>query len=109
MSMVEIIHYLDENGSDLYQDWLDGLRDRIAKIAVIKRVARVEAGLLGDCKYLRDGIGELRVDVGAGYRVYYAQVGNQVILLTCGGDKKSQNRDIDRAVGFLKDWEKRNG
>lgn len=108
MAMYEIIHYLDENENDLYQDWLDGLRDRIAKIAVIKRVARVEAGLFGDCKSLRDGIGELRVDVGAGYRVYYAQVGNQVILLTSGGDKKSQSRDIDRAVGFLKDWEKRN-
>lgn len=109
MGMVEIIHYLDENDNDRYQDWLDGLRDRMAKIAVIKRVARVEAGLFGDCKVLRDGIGELRVDVGAGYRVYYAQLGNQVILLTCGGDKKSQSRDIDRAVGFLKDWEKRNG
>lgn len=86
MGVYEIIHYLDENGNDLYQDWLDGLRDRIAKIAVIRRV-----------------------DVGAGYRVYYAQVGTQVILLTSGGDKKSQSRDIDRAVGFLKDWEKRNG
>ena len=107
--MYEIIHYLDESESDLYQDWLDGLRDRTAKIAVIKRVARVEAGLFGDCKSLRDGISELRIDVGAGYRVYYALVGNQVILLTSGGDKKSQSRDIDRAVGFLRDWEKRNG
>lgn len=57
--MYEIIHYLDENENDLYQDWLDGLRDRIAKIPVIKRVARVETGLFGDCKSLRDGIGEL--------------------------------------------------
>lgn len=57
--MFEIIHYLDENENDLYQDWLDGLHDRIAKIAVIKRVARVETGLFGDCKSLRDGIGEL--------------------------------------------------
>ena len=107
--MYEIIHYLDESESDLYQDWLDGLRDRTAKIAVIKRVARVEAGLFGDCKSLRDGISELRIDVGAGYRVYYALVGNQVILLTSGGDKKSQSRDIDRAIRFLKDWERRNG
>ncbi len=59
MSMVEIIRYLDENGNDLYQDWLDGLPDRVAKIAVIKRVARVEAGLFEDCKYLRDGIGRI--------------------------------------------------
>ena len=107
--MHEIIHYLDENDNDLYQEWLEGLRDRVAKIAIIKRVARVEAGLFGDHKPLRDGISELRVDVGAGYRVYYAQVGNFVILLTCGGDKKSQSRDIERAIGLLKNWEKRNG
>ena len=50
--MYEIIHYLDESDNDLYQDWLDGLHDRIAKIAVIKRVARVEAGLFGDCRSL---------------------------------------------------------
>lgn len=107
--MYQIIHYLDGNERDLYQDWLDGLRDRVAKVAIIKRIARVEAGLLGDHKPLRDGIGELRIDVGAGYRVYYAQVGNMLILLTSGGDKKSQSRDIERAIGLLKDWEKRNG
>ncbi len=72
--MCEIINYLDENENDLYQDWLDGLRDRIPKIVVIKRVARVEVGLFGDCKFLRDVISELRIDVGAGCRVYYAQV-----------------------------------
>lgn len=107
--MHEIIHYLDEAENDLYQVWLDSLRDRVAKVAVIKRVARIELGLFGDCKSLRDGICELRIDVGAGYRVYYAHVGDRVILLTCGGDKKSQSRDIDRAVRLLKDWEKRNG
>ena len=107
--MHEIIHYLDESENDLYQDWLDGLRDRVAKVAIIKRVARVEVGLFGDHKPLREGIFELRIDVGGGYRVYYAQVGHQVILLTSGGGKKSQSRDIERAIGLLRDWEKRNG
>jgi len=107
--MYQIIHYLDENENDVYQVWLDSLRDRTAKIAVIKRVARVALGLFGDCKPLRDGISELRIDVGAGYRVYYAQLGNMVILLTSGGDKNSQSRDIDRAIRLLHDWEKRNG
>jgi len=107
--MHEIIHYLDEAENDLYQDWLDSLRDRVAKLAIIKRVARMEVGLFGDCKPLRDGVWELKVDVGAGYRVYYAHVGNMVIMLTSGGDKKSQSRDIERAVKLLKDWEKRNG
>jgi putative addiction module killer protein len=107
--MYEIIHYLDEAGNDPYQDWLDAMRDRVAKVAVIRRVARMEVGLFGDCKPLRDGVWELRVDVGAGYRVYYAHVGDRVILLIGGGDKKSQSRDIERSVKLLKDWEQRNG
>ncbi len=107
--MHEIIHYLDEAENDLYQDWLESLRDRVAKVAIIKRVARMEVGLFGDCKSLREGVWELKVGVGAGYRVYYAHVGNMVIMLTSGGDKKSQTRDIERAVKLLKDWEKRNG
>ena len=107
--MHQIVHYLDESGNDLYQAWLEGLRDRIAQLAVIRRVARVEVGLFGDHAFLRDGISELRIGVGAGYRVYYAQVGSMVILLTNGGDKKSQSRDIERAIRLLRDWEKRNG
>ncbi len=107
--MHEIIHYLDEAENDLYQSWLDSLRDRVAKVAIIRRIARMEAGLFGDCKPLREGVCELRIDVGAGYRVYYAHVGNRLILLTSGGDKKSQSRDIERAVKLLKNWEKRNG
>ena len=107
--MHEVIHYLDEAENDLYQSWLESLRDRVAKVAIIKRVARLEVWLFGDCKSLREGIWELKVDVGAGYRVYYAHVGNRVILLTSGGDKKSQSRDIERALNLLKDWEKRNG
>jgi putative addiction module killer protein len=107
--MYEIIHYLDEAGNDPYQDWLDAMRDRVAKVAVIRRVARMEVGLFGDCKPLRDGVWELRVDVGAGYRVYYAHVGDRVILLIGGGDKRSQSRDIERSVKLLKDWEQRNG
>jgi len=107
--MHQIVHYLDENGNDLFQSWLDGIRDRVAKVAVIKRVARIEVGLFGDHAFVRDGICELRIDVGAGYRVYYTHVGNMVILLTSGGDKKSQSRDIERAIRLLRDWEKRNG
>ncbi len=107
--MHQIIHYLDGNENDIFQAWLDSLRDRTAKIAVIRRVARLELGQFGDHKALRDGINELRIDVGAGYRVYYAHVGNMMILLTCAGDKGSQSRDIDRAIRLLRDWEKRNG
>ena len=64
--MHQIIHYVDESGNDLYQDWLDGIRDRVAKVAIIKRVARVEAGLVGDHEPVRNGIWDLKIDVGAG-------------------------------------------
>ncbi len=105
--MYTIIHYLDENERDIYQSWLNELLDRT--IALIRRVARLELGLFGDCKSLQGGVSELRIDVGAGYRIYYAQVGNQIILLTNGGDKKSQSRDIERAIYLLQNWRQRHG
>ena len=73
--MYEIQHYLTPgDGRDLYVDWLEKLRDTTAKIAVVRRVSRIELGNFGDHKFCRDGIWELRIDVGAGYRVYYAIV-----------------------------------
>ena len=92
--MYEIHHYLtlgDER--DLYVDWLERLRDTTAKISVVRRVTRIEQGNFGDHKFCRDGVWELRIDVGAGYRVYYAVAGKQVVLLLCGGDKRTQDAD----------------
>lgn len=107
--MIQIVHYVDEAGRDLYQSWLDSLRNRVARLAIIRRVARLEAGLFGDCKSLREGVWELRIEAGAGYRVYYGHVGNQVVLLLCGSDKRSQRREIERAVSLLKKWRRRSG
>ncbi|MYN39166.1 type II toxin-antitoxin system RelE/ParE family toxin [Duganella sp. FT109W] len=106
--MYQIIHYLDSHGRDHYQEWLDTLRDRQAKVAILRRVARLEAELPGDHKPLRDGIQELRIDVGSGYRVYYAFIGSNVVLLACGGNKRSQNRNITAAINMLQDWKIRN-
>jgi putative addiction module killer protein len=105
--MYEIRHYLTTDGFDVFQDWLTQLRDKLPKMAVVKRVNRVEAGNFGDHKFCRDGVWELRVDVGPGYRVYYALAGKQVVLLLCGGDKGSQDSDIDRACAYWKDWQNR--
>ena len=107
--MYRVVHYLDVHGKDHFQTWLDSLRDRQAKVAIIRRVARLEIGLTGDQKSLRGGIHELRIDVGAGYRVYFAFVDRTVILLTCGGNKQSQGRDIAAAIDMLHDWKVRNG
>ena len=73
----------------------------------MKRVNRVEQGNFGDHKFCRDGVWELRVDVGAGYRVYYAQAGSQIVLLMGGGEKRMQDTDIERAVRHWQDWQRR--
>jgi putative addiction module killer protein len=105
--MYEVRHYLNDEGKDVFLEWLKRLRDPMAKVQVVKRVNRVEQGNFGDYKFCRDGVREMRIDVGAGYRVYYAQSGSQVILLLCGGDKRTQDADIERAVKYWQDWQRR--
>ena len=92
-----IRHYLTDSGRDVFLDWLDSLHDERARSAIAKRVDRMEAGNFGDHAFCREGVWELRVDVGAGYRVYYAIAGRAIVLLLCGGDKRSQAADITRA------------
>ncbi len=82
--------------------WLDGLRDERAQRRIASRLLRVEGGNLGDHK-LFDGIGELRIDYGPGYRVYFVRREAVVIVLLCGGDKSSQDRDIKRAIAMAKE------
>jgi putative addiction module killer protein len=74
---------------------------------VLKRVNRMEGGNFGNHKFCRDGVWELRIDQGPGYRVYYAQAGAVVLLLLCGGGKDTQDADIGRAVGYWQDWQRR--
>lgn len=102
---MHILHYLTADGRDLYQEWLDGLGDRQARIAIDRRVARIVRGNFGDHKFCRDGVWELRVNSGPGYRVYYAQAGREILLLLCGGDKRGQSSDIDQAVNCWRDWQ----
>jgi putative addiction module killer protein len=80
-----------------FEDWLDGLRDRMARKRILMRVARVEAGLLGDWKTLGDGVSELRIDYGPGYRIYYTIRKNVIVILLCGSDKRDQDRAIKLA------------
>ncbi len=87
-----------------FQAWLEGLRDRLAQEKIAQRIVRVEAGLLGDAKFF-DGIGELRIAFGPGYRVYFTQRGKVLVILLCGGDKDSQRRDITRAKALADDLE----
>ena len=71
---------------------------------IVARIDRLSAGNCGDCKALRGGLFELRIDWGPGYRVHYAMVGRACVLLLCGGDKRKQSSDIKRALEYLKDY-----
>ncbi|HEY5299782.1 MAG TPA: type II toxin-antitoxin system RelE/ParE family toxin [Acetobacteraceae bacterium] len=80
-----------------FRSWLDDLADRRAAERIAQRIVRLQAGLMGDVKPVGGGVSELRVDHGPGYRVYFVQRGQVLIILLCGGDKKTQKRDIDKA------------
>lgn len=88
--------------TDEFRRWLKELRDGQAAKHIARRIVRLEAGLLGDVKFF-SGIGELRIDHGPGYRVYFLQRGNVLIILLCGGDKSSQKKDIKRAMQIAKE------
>lgn len=105
--MFEVQDYLRPDGDDPYAQWLAGLTDRQARARVLVRVLRMAAGNFGDCKPLSDGVWELKVDHGPGYRVYYAQAGKRLILLLAGGDKRRQQTDIETAIERWHDWQHR--
>lgn len=90
--------------SDEFKTWHRCLRDPTARARISSRLRLAELGNLGDWKSLRDGVSEMRVDVGPGYRLYFTRRGNTVIVLLCGGDKRKQDADIGRAVALAKNW-----
>lgn len=99
--------YQDQNGELSFENWLNQLRDARARLKIKARLARVALGNIGDCNFIDEGVFELRIDYGAGYRIYFGQVGAKVILLLCGGDKSSQDRDIKTAKAYWRDYAKR--
>lgn len=99
--------YVTEDGKAPFAEWLDRLRDVTARAQIERRLARVRLGLLGDSKALGGGVSELRIATGPGYRVYFAQAGQVVILLLCGGDKSSQAADIAKAHAYWADYQER--
>jgi putative addiction module killer protein len=90
--------------SEAFDRWLRKLKDRQAVARVLVRIDRLAAGNPGDVKAVGAGISELRIDYGPGYRVYYMQEGDRLVLLLCGGDKSSQDRDIQRARWVAREW-----
>ena len=107
--MIEIRHYVNRAGKDVFDAWWWQLKDARAQAKIAIRINRLAAGNFGDTKPLRRGVCELRVDWGPGYRVYYAMVGKACVLLLCGGDKRKQSADVERALAYLDDYKERTG
>jgi len=105
--MIELLRYQRADGREPFTDWLNGLRDKIAQARIRIRLRQVQAGNFGDCEPVGEGVIELRVHVGAGYRVYCARHGKTIVLLLCGGDKGSQTADIKRAKELWSEWKRR--
>jgi len=87
--------------TDVFSDWLDSLADERAKARIAVRLISAEKGNFGDCAAVGDGVSEMRIHFGAGYRLYFTRRGQVIYLLLCGGDKSTQKRDIKRAKAML--------
>lgn len=105
--MKTIKHYLTIDSKDLYADYFKKIRDPVAKAKIASRVNRMASEHFGDHKPCRDSVWELRIDQGAGYRVYYSLIDGEIILLLLAGDKRTQDTDINKAILCLKDYLKR--
>ncbi|MGE0874425.1 MAG: type II toxin-antitoxin system RelE/ParE family toxin [Burkholderiales bacterium] len=104
---MELRYYQTSAGEQPFVEWLQGLGDRQARARIEARLARAAVGNLGDVEPVGEGVLELRIDWGPGYRVYFARVGKAIVLLLCGGDKRTQQKDIKRAKSYLEDFKAR--
>jgi putative addiction module killer protein len=105
--MIEVFRYQTDDGKESLTDWLQSLRDKQAQAKIRVRIKRLEAGVFGDCDSVGEGVQELREHLGAGYRVYFGRHGQTVVILLCGGSKKSQATDIKIAKECWEDWKRR--
>ena len=104
----EVVVFRAKDGRVPFEEWLDDLNDKKAAARVLARLARVRQGNLGDCKSVGEGVSELRVDYGPGYRVYFGQKGQTAVVLLCGGDKRTQDRDIRLAKQYWHEFKQTN-
>jgi putative addiction module killer protein len=103
----EIEIYQSSRGRCPFEDWVLSIREVYTRSKIYTRLDRLKMGNFGDCKALGDGVFELRIHCGPGYRVYFGRIGSQIILLLCAGDKGSPEKDILKAKEYLEDYEKR--
>jgi putative addiction module killer protein len=101
---ITVVEHTTEDGRNPFREWLAELRDREAAARVRVRLARIRLGNLGDCRAVGKGVSELRVSYGPGYRVYFGRKGEAVVVLLCGGDKRTQEDDIELAQVYWADY-----
>lgn len=106
---IDIELYETPSGKCPFDEWFSSIRELHTRAKVLSRIDRLRLGNFGDCKSLGDGVCELRIHYGPGIRVYYAKVGNRVVLLLLGGDKGSQASDIRKAKQYFVDYQARGG
>lgn len=104
---MELRYYSDAQNRAPLTEWIDDLKDIRARAQIRARLARVASGNFGDCAPVRDGVQELKIDYGPGYRVYLSRQGPVLVLLLCGSDKTDQSRAIKQAIDYLNDWKQR--
>lgn len=100
----ELLEYESESGKCPFKDWLESLRDIQARAIIRKRLNRVRLGNLGVNRSVGQGVWELKINFGPGYRIYYGEDGPKIVVLLCGGDKGTQSRDIEEAKAYWKDY-----
>ena len=101
---IKLVIYETEEGKRPFSDWLKSLKDRKARAIIRARLERVRLGNLGNCEPVGRGVSELKIYHGPGYRVYFGQDGEEIIVLLSGGDKSTQSRDINRAYTLWEDY-----
>lgn len=99
-----VIVYHDQSGNEPFTKWLNALRDPTTRRRILKRLLRMEQSQYGDYKSVGNGVNELRFFFGVGYRVYFGEDGDKIVVLLCGGDKDSQRRDIQKAQAYWKEY-----
>lgn len=107
MADVMVLHYRTAEGRFPYREWVESIADKKVRAVVLARVDRLAFGTFGDWKAVGEGVCELRVHLGAGFRVYFGREGVKVVILLCGGEKRSQDSNIKRAKEYWKDYETR--
>lgn len=103
----KLLLYTTQSGKSPYEIWFYSLEDRKTQAIIWNRLDRLKYGVSRNCRFVGDGVSELKIFFGPGYRVYYGEEGDRIIILLCGGDKSTQTRDIQKASMYWKEYKRK--